>query len=132
MKKLIKLLVCACAIFAISGCGKSYPPDSPEGVALDFVKNARTGKFDDAYLKANCTEKSASWLKEALKEKEGDKILAEIFKTVQDSVATTEIKDDEAKVAFKTNEKKKDGTEKTETIKLKKVDGKWKVDFRIL
>lgn len=131
MKKLLGLVM-ATAVAILSGCGDNSPTatpnPTPEAVAQDFVKAMSSGKADDAYLNANCTDKTLQWLKEGAKElgKQGwQDVLATIFGDIKDKVIETKIEGDEAKVFFET----KDGHKAD--IGLKKSGDKWKVDFAI-
>ena len=131
MKKLLGLVMAA-AVAILSGCGDNSPTatpnPTPEAVAQDFVKAMRSGKADDAYLNANCTDKTLQWLKTGVENlgKQGAlDLLATIFGDIKDKVIETKIEGDEAKVFFET----KDGHKVD--IGLKKSGDKWKVDFQI-
>ncbi len=121
MKKLITLFACACAMF-IAGCGKG-----PDAVALDFFKTMQAGKADEAYLKETCTEETAKLFGAVLAL--GKDEMMKDLKDVTFAVSDTKIDGDNATVTLKVT-KKKDGKDesKDETVKLKKVDGKWKIN----
>ena len=127
MKKMIKLMAmvaCVCAVFGIAGCGGN----SPDAVALDFLKTVQAGKADEAYLKANCTESTAKMFGMLLTM--GKDEMTKEMEGVTFSVADTKIDGDKATVTIKAEGGKKGQEGKDEEkINLKKVDGKWKVDI---
>ncbi len=128
MKKMVKSIVvaaCVCALFA--GCGKA-PEEAakvvpPEKVALDYMKSMQSGKMDEAYLKEHCTEVAAKMIGEMLSSgKEG--VMSEL-KGIKFSVGEVKVEGDSAKVTLT---KEGPGGKDSDTIDLKKVDGKWRVD----
>ena len=130
MKKMIKLMAmvaCMCAVFGIAGCGGN----SPDAVVLDFLKTMQSGKADEAYLKANCTESAAKMLTLGLAMAKDE--MMKNMEGVKFSVADTKIDGDKATVTVKMEGGKKDKDGKAgkeeEKFDLKKVDGKWKIDF---
>ena len=130
MKKMIKLMAmvaCMCAVFGIAGCGGN----SPDTVMLDFLKTMQSGKADEAYLKANCTESAAKMFTLGLAMAKDE--MMKNMEGVKFSVADTKIDGDKARVTVKMEGGKKDKDGKAgkeeEKFDLKKVDGKWKIDF---
>lgn len=130
MKKMIKLMAmvaCMCAVFGIAGCGGN----SPDAVVLDFLKTMQSGKADEAYLKANCTESAAKMFTLGLAMAKDE--MMKNMEGVKFSVADTKIDGDKATVTVKMEGGKKDKDGKAgkeeEKFDLKKVDGKWKIDF---
>ena len=128
MKKMVKSIVaaaCVCALFA--GCGKA-PEEAakvvpPEEVALDYMKSMQSGKVDEAYLKEHCTENAVKIIGELLSSgKEG--VMSEM-KGIKFSVGSVKVDGDSAKVTLT---KEGPGGKDSDTIDLKKVDGKWRVD----
>lgn len=128
MKKMVKSIVaaaCACALFV--GCGKA-PEEAakvvpPEEVALDYMKSMQSGKVDEAYLKEHCTENAVKIIGELLSSgKEG--VMSEL-KGIKFSVGEVKVEGDSAKVTLT---KEGPGGKDSDTIDLKKVDGKWRVD----
>ena len=121
----IVLAACACAMFA--GCGKA-PEEAakvvpPEEVALDYMKSMQSGKVDEAYLKEHCTENAVKIIGELLSSgKEG--VMSEL-KGIKFSVGEVKVEGDSAKVTLT---KEGPGGKDSDTIDLKKIDGRWKVD----
>lgn len=111
----------ATTVVVLSGCSRN----SPDAVALDFVKTMQTGKFNEVYLNANCTEKSADWIKNGIKELGKTGMQEFLFSKIKDKVLDTKIEGDKAEVSFETKD-----SDKME-IPLKRVEGKWKVDLCI-
>lgn len=126
MKKPLTLLACACALF-IAGCSKG-----PDAVALDYFETIKAGKLDEAYAKANCTDDTAKMICAALALGKGKEDMAkEMQKEMEGitfTVTDTKIDGDNAVVTIKAEgtKGKKKGNEDAK-IKLKKVDGKWKI-----
>lgn len=122
----IKLITaCASAMLFIAGCGGS----SPDAVALDFMKTLQTGKADEDYLKANCTETSRTLLKGVFGEfnDECKRKLEGITFTVVD----TRIEEDTATVTIRLTKKVADKSSSEEKkITLKKVDDRWQIDIK--
>ena len=116
--KLVAMMVCACALLGITGCG-----NSPDAVALDFMKSIQAGKVDEAYLKANCTEECAKLFGVVLVMGK-DEMMKEM-KDVKFSVKDAKIDGDKAVVTILQENAK--GKEEAK-MNLKKVDGKWKID----
>ncbi len=124
MKRLV-LMACACAVFVIAGCGGN----TPDAVALDFLKTLQAGKIDDSYLKANCTEVTAKMFGMFLAM--GKDEMAKEMEGVTFSVAETKIDGDTATVTIQTKggKKGKDAVEESK-IHLTNIDGKWMIDIR--
>ena len=125
MVKSIAMTACACAMFA--GCGKApeaeTPAVAPEVVALDYMKSMQSGKVDEAYLKEHCTENAVKIIGELLSSgKEG--VMSEL-EGIKFSVGAVKIDGDSAKVTLA---KEGPNGKDSDTIDLKKVDGRWKVD----
>lgn len=113
MKKFLLMLLAACGMFFLTGCS-----DSPEDVVANWMEAIADGDLETA--NEYSTAKSAAmnaWLVEMVKkdEKQAGKI-SETLDKLDD--ATVEIDGDSAVVKF-------DGGK----VKLKKVDGDWKVDY---
>ena len=105
MKKMIKLMAmvaCMCAVFGIAGCGGN----SPDAVVLDFLKTMQSGKADEAYLKANCTESAAKMFTLGLAMAKDE--MMKNMEGVKFSVADTKIDGDKATVTVKMEGGKKD------------------------
>ena len=122
-------LAAVCAGALLAGCGGGAPDAggakavAPEVVALEYMKGMQSGKVDEAYLKAHCTEGAAKIIGEMLST--GREGLMSELEGVKLSVDDVKVEGDSARVTLR-----KDGPQGkgTDTIELRKVNGEWKVD----
>ena len=116
--KIVAIAMGACAMFTVTGCKKN----TPEAVAIRVMEALRDGKATPEFLKENCTE-NAAMLFGLVAVKAGEEMAGAKF-----SVVETKIDGDKAKVTIKGTGGKSDDKNE-DTIDVKKVDGKWKVDI---
>ncbi len=128
------LLIAGCSKGSSSDAGKGSSSDTgkndaPDAIVLEYMETAQSGKLDEAYVKANCTEECAKMVLSHLAKLTDDmrKKQAEMAKDVKISVLDTKIDGDKAVVTVKSEYQ---GKAHKVDVKLKKVDGKWKIDMK--
>lgn len=121
-----KILLAAIAALVLAGCG-----DGAKDVSKDFIGAVYEGKSDKALSYLDFSEAKDDGLKEMM----SGKLKAAISETKNKAeklggvdgieVISSDEKDDTANVELEV--KFKDGSKRSERVKLKKVNGDWKI-----
>lgn len=108
----------------LTGCSNN----SPEGVAKEFCEAVYSGNFKKA--KSLCTPQSAAGIDFGLSVMRDEDLKERISSKVEANVIDCHI-DDKGETAQVTVEVKVNDDKRKEEIDLKKIDGEWKVAFKI-